>query len=624
VDDDDGIFWMSFDDLMKNFSSVNVCMVRVNGIHPSPWYETRKQFYFELINNNKDNFFASSLPPDTTSSDVITSTNTISQPKFSLTDSTCISSFFQLAVNEDNVKMYFTLHQQDKRCLDSPPYIDMGFIILLVKKPHRNEGEYSLKKEDYELVYDLGWKLNSRQNQSEEVLLNKGQYLIIPFSTGCKLKQYYEENPEIVTAIKANMAKMNLDSTDISSSTQQMESSSSLKDTEPIAAFSLGSAVVPLVSTSSVPPPAPFLRCALPTPTSPVADKVSVTTGPILDFTGDTVKFTPYGTAVYTDLFHQLDKDHNSYLTCNEFAVYWKITTDKPLFPNFFNTYILRKYGGESGTGGKELGLNGFLAQQLDTIQERKPLNSHAKLEETIQNEIKKLLATFAPAPSSTSSTTAAAVLPPSPPIAPESTLHPHLLPDSSAVPAPPLVTVNSPPMKGRGDVTPPKAPETVKVASSSTFEATKGVSASTTEGQGYQPLNFGRSAVLSIHSTSERYSVETSPYNESIYHLAEEFMILANGKCTHSYAKDQIHLYEVNLGYDGVSVMFENANDSRTLSIAVDLTGSQNNNILTHRNTFKYETIIKPHEKALMFHIMPKQTLKGWSTEYGITYTFK
>jgi hypothetical protein len=612
---------MSFDDLICYFSSVNVCMVRVPGIHPNPWHETRKQFYFELINRNDDSRGISCVSPaTTTSSDALTSTNTLSHKKFSLQESTFVSSFFQLSVNEDNMKMIFTLHQQDIRCLNSPPYMDMGFLILKVNRPHRIADEYSLNREDYELVYGLGWKLNSRQNQSEEVTLNKGHYLIIPMSTGCKLKQYYEQNPEIVAEIKANMARMKLNKPDASSFSSSnnlslpSSVSSSIKNTDPVATFSVVTSVVPPLPTSPIPPPIIRLPQAV-----PVDTKVNYADGPILDFSGDTVKFTPHGTAVYTKIFHQLDKDQNSHLTCDEFNVYWKKIASKPMFPTVFTNSILKNFGElNPSTGAKELRLNGFLEQQLEVIQTKKLHNSYDKLEETIKNEIKALIVDQTPASSSLFSANASALLPPPAPSVVG--LTPSLPPAPSAVPARPLVTVHSPPVKGPGDVTPPKAPETVKVASPSTFEATKGVSNSSVESE--KPLNFGRSAVLSIHSTSSRYSLETSSYNEIIYHLAEELMILKNGEKTKSYANDKMHLYELNLDYDGLSIMFENADDHKTLSVEVDLAGS--NNILTHRDNVKYEALIKPHERAVMFHIVPKETPNGWNSKYMIAYEWK
>jgi hypothetical protein len=608
VIDDDGIFWMSFDDLIYYFSSVNVCMVRVNGIHPCPWKETRKQFYFELINNKNDNFFASSgVSPVTHSPDAVTTTTTMSQKTFSLNDFTCISSFFQLHVNEDNMTMIFTLHQQDERCVSNPSYIDMGFMILKVKTSHPIPNEYSLKREDYELMYGIGWKLNARQNQSDEVILNKGQYLIIPFSTGCKLKQYYEEHSEIVAAIEANMEKVKLSSGDdcsvpLSSNLSLSNSSSTpSQDDEPVASLSLITSVIP---PPSVPVTSPVVLSYPPLPIQQPAFSGSAVPekSDLLDFSDAIVKFTPSGVAMYTEIFHQLDNGNKCYLTKNEFSNFWKKSTGQALPLSVYRS-ILQKYG---TTSDEKLNLPGFLEQKVDSLQDRRPVISNVKLEEIVQDEVRKF-GVYNTVSSSASSSSSVQVLPPPLP--------------SCSVPAPPLITVRSPPIKGPGDVTPPKAPETVKVASVPTFEATKGVSSSIAEDE--KPLNFGRPAVLSIHSTSERYSLETSPHNESIHHLAEELLVLKYGgppQVCDDYGR--ILLYELNLDYDGISVMFENIYDNKTLYIEVDFAGSKN--IMTHRNSLKYNAIIKPRQRALMVHLMPKRTPNGWDSKYSIEYEFK
>lgn len=39
-----GMFWMSFADLVKHFSHVDVCMVRHKLYHPVPWVEKRSRY----------------------------------------------------------------------------------------------------------------------------------------------------------------------------------------------------------------------------------------------------------------------------------------------------------------------------------------------------------------------------------------------------------------------------------------------------------------------------------------------------------------------------------------------------------------------------------------------------
>jgi hypothetical protein len=87
------------------------------------------------------------------------------------------------------MKMIVTLHQQDVRCLNTSPYVDVRVMILKVKTPPKTPEEvYSTQKKDYEVVYSTSLYLRSRQNQSEEITLNKGHYIIIPYSTGFNLK----------------------------------------------------------------------------------------------------------------------------------------------------------------------------------------------------------------------------------------------------------------------------------------------------------------------------------------------------------------------------------------------------------------------------------------------------
>jgi hypothetical protein len=47
----------------------------------------------------------------------------------------------------------------------------------------------------------------------------------------------------------------------------------------------------------------------------------------LLDLSSETVKFTSHGISIYTEIFHQLDKDKSSYLTYKELNVYSTKTT---------------------------------------------------------------------------------------------------------------------------------------------------------------------------------------------------------------------------------------------------------------------------------------------------------
>jgi hypothetical protein len=165
VNADDGVFWMSFQDLIVYFSDVNICMATAHS--SCPWKEERRQFYFELEKQRTVTAAAPSSPANL-------SFKTSDQYKMK-------SSFFRFTVARKG-SFILTLHQQDKRIQGTPDYLDLGFIVL-----KRVSGPLG-----YEFVFSTGFKIK-RQNQSEETELEAGEYVIIPFSTGCKLRQYYED-----------------------------------------------------------------------------------------------------------------------------------------------------------------------------------------------------------------------------------------------------------------------------------------------------------------------------------------------------------------------------------------------------------------------------------------------
>jgi Ca2+-binding EF-hand superfamily protein len=165
VNADDGVFWMSFQDLIIYFSDINICMATAHTSHP--WKEERRQFYFELERQHSAAAAAPSSPAN-----LSFKTSDLYKVK---------SNFFRFTVAKKG-SFILTFHQQDKRIQGIPDYLDLGFIVL--KKVSGSLG--------YEYVFGKGIKIE-RQNQSEETELDAGEYVIIPFSTGCKLRQYYED-----------------------------------------------------------------------------------------------------------------------------------------------------------------------------------------------------------------------------------------------------------------------------------------------------------------------------------------------------------------------------------------------------------------------------------------------
>lgn len=148
---DDGTFWMSFEDLLKHFFSVNVCMVRHAGLNKTPWIEARRPFFYE--------YHAEALDAN----------------------SRVTSPLFVLTVLKPG-KFIVAVHQHDARCVDALPYIDIGVTVMNTNPVY---GTFSLVKGTGNSV--------DRQNQTEEFNLTPGKYVIVPTSTGCKLKEHVEE-----------------------------------------------------------------------------------------------------------------------------------------------------------------------------------------------------------------------------------------------------------------------------------------------------------------------------------------------------------------------------------------------------------------------------------------------
>eukprot|EP00597_Dinobryon_sp_UTEXLB2267_P012206 CAMPEP_0170120186 /NCGR_PEP_ID=MMETSP0020_2-20130122/14966_1 /TAXON_ID=98059 /ORGANISM="Dinobryon sp., Strain UTEXLB2267" /LENGTH=889 /DNA_ID=CAMNT_0010349949 /DNA_START=12 /DNA_END=2681 /DNA_ORIENTATION=- len=171
VKEDDGTFWMSFSDMLKFFSGINVCMVR--GIPDSkghtataPWKEVRRRFFFDFAAVKKG--------------DEVSAERRITCPCYELT------------IPQSEGEFYFSVHQQDIRCADAKPYMDIGVTILQEQHgAHIVEGSASESSRKYKFIAGTGISA-SRQNQSEKIQLSAGKYLVVPISTGCKLETFIE------------------------------------------------------------------------------------------------------------------------------------------------------------------------------------------------------------------------------------------------------------------------------------------------------------------------------------------------------------------------------------------------------------------------------------------------
>jgi Calpain family cysteine protease/Calpain large subunit, domain III len=145
---DDGAFWMSFDDFLRHFFSVNVCMVRHPEKGKPAWFDSRKKFQYTM-----------------------TEASNVQAP------------YYLLTLPERSDKIFFSVHQKDIRAVSSKAYIDIGVTVL---KLNSATGKYTL-------VASTG-NSAERQMQTKEMSLEAGQYLVIPTTTGCILSQYILEH----------------------------------------------------------------------------------------------------------------------------------------------------------------------------------------------------------------------------------------------------------------------------------------------------------------------------------------------------------------------------------------------------------------------------------------------
>ena len=131
---------MCFEDLLKYFFSINVCMADSSSNNNISWTEMRRKICFTFGSDGN-----------------------ISTPMYIFT-------------NKVTQKVYFSLHQEDQRCEDALPYLDLGVSILQIQPDYT-----------YKLMGSSG---NSAERQNQvEATLPPGQYLCVPTTTGCKFSQ---------------------------------------------------------------------------------------------------------------------------------------------------------------------------------------------------------------------------------------------------------------------------------------------------------------------------------------------------------------------------------------------------------------------------------------------------
>ncbi|OMJ79270.1 hypothetical protein SteCoe_20738 [Stentor coeruleus] len=138
--EDDGTFWMSFRDFLNYFNSINICRVKT-------FYEARVHGKFLRL---------------------------------SIDERSCVISKFYYCLDiPETTKIYIGVHQEDERVFGADSkrtYLDIGLVIF-----KRDRG-------DNPVVYS--YKSNENKREIEiEIELQPGSYVILPRTTGCRLRR---------------------------------------------------------------------------------------------------------------------------------------------------------------------------------------------------------------------------------------------------------------------------------------------------------------------------------------------------------------------------------------------------------------------------------------------------
>ena len=199
----DGLFWMSFEDLTQYCFLINVSFVR----HPKycprnqgfiEWNVQRRKFYFDFDHNqiaHKDAVGASRY------GNIL-----VVQPR---------NPLFQLNVEEPG-HFLISLHQEDMRIVTAKPYIFIGLGIYQYVTDGINvdaNNEAAVRDLRPMLMMELR---NERQRCTDHLYLPRGKYVIAPIASGDEyyaswLQQHHdprnEGNPENAVTPFARMSK---------------------------------------------------------------------------------------------------------------------------------------------------------------------------------------------------------------------------------------------------------------------------------------------------------------------------------------------------------------------------------------------------------------------------------
>ena len=143
-EEDDGSFWMGYDDFLQNYYCVNVCKTR-------NWDEVRIKGKFIKVQE-------------------------IDDPKIELV----MSKWFYAVEIQEKTKVIFGLHQEDERIesvANLRPYMDISIAIL------KKKGDGSV-----EIIDFTDFELD-RQVEIEYDFEEPGTYIILPRTSGCLLRK---------------------------------------------------------------------------------------------------------------------------------------------------------------------------------------------------------------------------------------------------------------------------------------------------------------------------------------------------------------------------------------------------------------------------------------------------
>ena len=177
LDVQDGTFWMSFDDFLKHFIYLEVCMVKQT-CHKKPWFELRKKLWV-------------SLTPTPLIVDHLSSRENSASLSFLGDIPRRISCMFILHVTANSpVEIFFSCHQSNKaRTQNGNLYFDMGVTVLRIEPSG-----------SFVFVCSSGLAVE-RQLQTSSVL-ERGVYIVIPMTSGTKLKQYHLQRESVSASLQ--------------------------------------------------------------------------------------------------------------------------------------------------------------------------------------------------------------------------------------------------------------------------------------------------------------------------------------------------------------------------------------------------------------------------------------